>query len=148
MQKKHTPIISEFNIKKKIGYLKPHCLAKKLGLTKRQYRKCNVVDLLLGHWQLISLGQFSYDNWATQISSITGKIISGQAICKRMVNETTFFLTELLNKSMQQKYFRFLWVYSPQEKPRGNHSEEPGCPKLGVRQVVHRTRQMHLVAHH
>lgn len=104
MQKSHTPIISDFNIKKKIGYLKPHSLAKKLGLSTRQYRKCNVVDLLLGHWQLLSLKQFSYDNWATQISSITGKMISGQAICKRMVKETTFFLTELLNKSMQQKY--------------------------------------------
>ena len=108
MQKKHTPINSIFNIKKKIGYLKPHSLAIKLGLSKRQYRKCSIVDLLLGHWKLISLNQFSYDNWARQISTITGKTISGQAICKRMLTETTHFLIELLKKSMHQKYESFL----------------------------------------
>ena len=63
-----------------------------------------MVDLLLGHWRLISSGQYSYDNWATQISFITRKRISGQAICKRMINQTIVFLKELLNKSMLQKY--------------------------------------------
>lgn len=104
MQKKHTPLSFVYNIKKKVGYLKPHSLSKKIGLSKRQYRKCSIVDLLLGHWQLISMGQFSYDDWAVQISSITGKIVSGQAVCKRMKNECTLFLTQLLIKSMKQKY--------------------------------------------
>jgi len=108
MQKKHTPRNFDFKLRKKIGHLKPHFLAKKIGLSTRLYRKCNVVDLLLGHWKLISLGQYSYDNWATQISSITGRLISGQAICKRMTNQTITFLQELLNKSMLQKYDNIL----------------------------------------
>ena len=108
MQKKHTPITSEFKARKKLGYLKPHWLAKKTGLSTRRYRKFSVIDLLLGHWRLISMGQYSYDNWAAQISSITGEIISGQGICKRIVDKTVVFLTELLNKSMQQKYDNIL----------------------------------------
>jgi len=46
-------------------------LAKKLNLSKRKDRKCTIVDIILGHWQLLSKSGFSFDNWAMQISIIT-----------------------------------------------------------------------------
>lgn len=78
-------------------------MAKKIGASKRKSRKCTIVDILLGYWQLASMKQFSFDNWAIQISSITGKTISGQAVWKRITPEIILFLKELLNKSFRQK---------------------------------------------
>lgn len=94
---------STYNIRQNLGHLKTKSLALKLGVCKRKDRKFSVVDMLLSYWQLIPLRQFSYDNWASQISSLTGKIVSGQAVCKRMNFSIIIFLQELLKKSFKQK---------------------------------------------
>lgn len=104
MQKAHTQLPSMVKIKQKIGYLKPYSLAKKNKFSKRAHRKCSVVDILLGYWVLISKNRFSYDNWAMQISFITGKTISGQALWKRITPNMVKLLKLLLEKSLKQKY--------------------------------------------
>lgn len=76
-------------------------LAKKLGATYRRDRKFSVVDMILGYWQLMSVGEFSFDKWAEQISLLTRSPISGQALWKRMRPEMVLLLKSLLVKSLQ-----------------------------------------------
>ncbi len=92
------------NVRKTLGHYKAKSLAIKMGTTRRKLRKFSVVDMLLAYWQLVSLGQFSYDDWASQISSFIGKTVSGQAVCKRMSHSMVEFIKELLNKSFKQKH--------------------------------------------
>jgi len=108
MQKSHTHSSSFVKIKQKIGYLKPNVLAKKLKVIKRKNRKGSVVEFLLGYWILISKNQFSFDNWAMHISTITGKTISGQAVWKRITPNMVVFLKALLDKSFKQKCKPFM----------------------------------------
>jgi len=104
MQRHNTQLQPVFKIKKKIGFLKPKALAKKLNLSKRKDRKYTIVDIILGHWQLISKSGFSFDNWAMQISIITGKTISGQGLWKRITRpEVIVFIKTLLDKSFKQR---------------------------------------------
>ena len=109
MQRKNTQLQSVLKIKQKLGFLKPKSLAKKLNLTKRMDRKCTIVDIILGHWQLISNGGFSFDNWAMQVSTITGKTLSGQGLWKRVVRpEIIPYIKALLHKSFKQKCDSFI----------------------------------------
>lgn len=108
MQKTHTQMYSFPKIKQKIGYLKPYALEKRLTINKRKNRKASIVDILLGYWLLISKNEFSFDNWAMQISTITGDTISGQAIWKRITPKMIVFLKTLLGKSFKQKTNYFL----------------------------------------
>jgi hypothetical protein len=108
MQKAHTQSSSIIKIKQKLGYLKVHSLAKKNKVTRRANRKCSVVDILLSYWILISRNKFSYDSWAIQISNLTGKTISGQAVWKRITPKMVCFIKLLLEKSLKQKYASFM----------------------------------------
>lgn len=109
MQRNNTQLQPVLKIKQKLGFLKPMSLAKKLNLSKREDRKCTIADILLGHWQLISKGSFSFDNWAMQISTITGRTISGQGLWKRVARpEIVTYIRALLHRSFAQKYGSFM----------------------------------------
>jgi len=60
-----------------------------------------VVDIIIRYWQLISVGEFSYDKWTTQISILINKSISGQAVWKRIVPE----MVELMKQWLKNKGF-------------------------------------------
>lgn len=92
------------NIRKNLGRLKAKSLAKKTGASRRKNRKFSVVDIILSYWLLISKGRFSYDDWATKISSIINDSVSGQAIWKRITPEIIIFLEQLLIKTFRQNY--------------------------------------------
>ncbi len=79
------------NIRQILGFMKAGALAKKVGASIRKGRKCSVTDILIGYWELLPVGQFSYDAWAGRVSGLIKGTISGQAICKRMNNSMVFF---------------------------------------------------------
>lgn len=68
-------------IKKRLGYLKPIALAKKLKVVVRKPKKILVTNLLLSYWLLISKGKSSYENWAMELSMLQKETVSSQAIC-------------------------------------------------------------------
>lgn len=99
---------SEFKVSSFFAKVKAKSLAKKLGAIKRKSRKFTVVDIIIGYWHLLSTGDFSYDKWARQISLLTNKGISGQALWKRLGHEMVILLKELLQKSFQQHSNSFI----------------------------------------
>ena len=102
MQGKRIQLPSD-NIRKIFGRLRTNSLARYYGAVSRKQRKFSTVDLLLGFWQLLSIGEFSYDKWALQISSITKQTVSGQAVWKRMNGQLVELLKALLQKSLSRK---------------------------------------------
>ena len=103
MQVNRVPLSND-NIRQIFGRYKTKSLAKKIGASQRKFRKFSVVDIIISYWQLISVGEFSYDKWATQISLLTNKSISGQAVWKRIGPEMVELMKQLLQKSFKQKY--------------------------------------------
>lgn len=96
--------ISDSNIKQKIAARKINFWAKSWKLIKRKGRKINVSDLLLGYLLLIKQGEFSYDNWATNIHTATGKSITGQGVWKWMSKILVEFVEFLLEKELKRKF--------------------------------------------
>ncbi len=96
--------ISDRNIKQKLANRKINFWAKSLKLIKRKGRKINVSDLLLGYLLLIKQGEFSYDNWATNIHTATGKSITGQGVWKWMSKKLVEFVEFLLEKELKMKF--------------------------------------------
>ena len=103
MQVNRIPFNSD-NIRQIFGRYKTKSLAKKTGASQRKDRKFSVIDIIISYWQLLSVGEFSYDKWATQISILTNKSISGQAVWKRIRPEMIELMKQLLKKSFKQKY--------------------------------------------
>lgn len=96
--------LSSDNIRKIFGRLHTKSLAKKHGATQRKERKFSSVDLILSLWQLISIGEFSYDKWALQIGMLTNQKISGQAVWKRVGPPMLNVMKQLLEKSLKQRF--------------------------------------------
>lgn len=96
--------LSSDNIRKIFGRLHTKSLAKKCGATQRKERKFSAVDLILSLWQLISIGEFSYDKWAIQIGMLTNQKISGQAVWKRVGPAMLELMKQLLDKSLKQRF--------------------------------------------
>jgi hypothetical protein len=107
MQAKRIPFSSN-KVRHFFKYHRVKSLAKKLGATYRKDRKFSVVDMILGYWQLMSIGEFSFDQWASQISLLTRKPVSGQALFKRMRPEMILLLKSLLVKSFQSSPRSFI----------------------------------------
>ena len=103
MQVNRVPL-SNGNIRQIFGRYRTKSLARKIGAIQRKDRKFSVVDIIISYWQLISVGEFSYDKWATQISLLTNKSISGQAVWKRIGPKMVELMKQLLQKSFKQKY--------------------------------------------
>ena len=95
-------------IKKRLGYLKPIALAKKLKVVVRKPKKILVTNLLLSYWLLISKGKSSYENWAMELSMLQKETVSSQAIWKRVDSNMLIFVEELLEKSLRQKCDSFV----------------------------------------
>lgn len=96
--------LSSDNIRKIFGRLHTKSLAKKCGATQRKERKFSTVDLILGLWQLISIGEFSYDKWAIQIGVLTKRKVSGQAVWKRVGPPMLHLMRQLLEKCLKQRF--------------------------------------------
>lgn len=105
---KNNPLPRLDNIKKQLGNLKAKHLAKSKGAIKRKPRKFSVIDILVSFWLLELQNQFSFDHWASQISILVNKTISGQAVFKRINTNYIDFLKALLDKSFSQKFKLFL----------------------------------------
>lgn len=123
---------SKANIRKILGSLKAHSLARKVGAMKRKGRKCSVIDYLMGFWLACSSGHYSYDLWAGHISRITGKAISGQAICKRTGCLMVVCLKAMLKKTFRKKYASLcdqglLGSFSNVYVQDATHFSLPGC---------------------
>mgnify|MGYP003433667236 FL=1 len=78
-------------------------LAKKTNAQRRKARKCTAAQLLVSFWELCGKGSNSYDNWAVKVSRLIGGTITGMAICKRMNDGMTPFLTELLGAALARR---------------------------------------------
>ncbi len=59
-------------------------IARKSKVVIRKARKCDVVNLLIGYFAMISNSGFSYDDWAKSLGGLIRSTISGQAVCKRL----------------------------------------------------------------
>ena len=83
-------------------------IAKKVGASKRKERKASSTDIIVSYWKALSVGTFSYDIWAQQISNTIGKTYSKQAIWKRIGPEFITLLKILIEKSFKQKLDKFI----------------------------------------
>jgi len=107
MQENRIPFNAD-NIKQILGRFKTKSLAKKTGALQRKHRKFSVVDIIISYWQLISVGEFSYDKWAIQIGLLVNKRVSGQAVWKRINPGMIELMKRLLQKSFKQRCDAFL----------------------------------------
>ncbi len=55
---------SEIKVKDFFRRYKAISLSKKIRASKRKDRKFSAIDLILGYWQILSAGEYSYDKWA------------------------------------------------------------------------------------
>ncbi len=83
-------------------------LAKETKVIQRKPRKISPVNLILSHWQMISQGDYSFDNWAIQLELITGKRVSGQAVWKRMNSDLVSLVKKLLDISFKENHGDFI----------------------------------------
>lgn len=98
----------EDNIRQIFGTFKTKSLASKIGASQRKDRKFSVIDIIISYWQLTSIGEFSYDKWASQISILVNKNISGQAVWKRLSPQLVELVKLLLEKSFKRKLEGFI----------------------------------------
>jgi hypothetical protein len=95
---------SASNIRQIFGRLRANSLAKQIGATQRKSRKFTAVDIIISYWQLITVGEFSYDKWSIQLSLLVNGTISGQAVWKRIGPKMVELLKLLLKKSFKRDY--------------------------------------------
>lgn len=94
-------IISEYLTIKGINKI-----SKLSGYKKRNSGKINARNLIIGFMMMISKKMNSYESWASEVSVLTGKSLTRQAIENRMNQETSsmikILLTEKLTDSINQ----------------------------------------------
>lgn len=82
-------------------------LAQKCGYKKRNRGKINARSLIIGFMMMISKKINTYEAWASEVSALTGKSVTRQAIENRMRPETAamlkMILEEKLRESLSQK---------------------------------------------
>ena len=88
------------SIVKKIQHISFNKLAVRSGFKQRKERKIKGKDLLIGFILMSLHGRNTYQYWAEQVSLITGKMISKQAIWKKVTPLLTNFLSAVLQESL------------------------------------------------
>lgn len=79
-------------------------LAYSTQFCKRKPIKIHVTDFLLSFCQMMYGGKFSLRNWASCLSSMTGKIISFQALAKKLQFRHLNFTQTLLSRALEHKF--------------------------------------------
>ena len=88
------------SIVKKLQHISFNKLAVRSGFKQRKERKIKGKDLLIGFILMSLHGRNTYQYWAEQVSLITGKMISKQAIWKKVTPLLTNFLSAVLQESL------------------------------------------------
>lgn len=83
--------------------VKINSLAKKCGFIKRNSGKIKPKILILSFMLMVSKKRNTYEAWSDEISLLTGKRISRQAVEERMVPETSLFLKKIFEESFKKK---------------------------------------------
>ena len=78
-------------------------LAFETGFAVRQARKITAESLLIGFFQMMFCGEFSFRLWANQVSRLNNVLISFQAIAKRLDFRQEPFFHALFQKALLSK---------------------------------------------
>jgi len=77
-------------------------LAQQCGYKKRNRGKIKARNLIIGFMMMISKKINTYEAWASEVSALTGKTVTRQAIENRMKPETTTMLKMILDEKLRE----------------------------------------------
>jgi len=77
-------------------------LAQQCGYKKRNRGKIKARNLIIGFMMMISKKINTYEAWASEVSALTGKAVTRQAIENRMKPETTTMLKMILDEKLRE----------------------------------------------
>lgn len=77
-------------------------IALKYGFKKRESGKISIGNLIIGFMMIISKKINTYEAWASEVSTLTGKALTRQAIEERMKPETATTLKMILEEKLRE----------------------------------------------
>jgi len=95
---------NSFKITQILNDLNVETLASSTQFKKRKPIKINATDFLVSFCHMMYGGKFSLRNWASCLSSITGKIISFQALAKKLQFRHLHFTQTVLTRALEHKF--------------------------------------------
>ncbi len=78
-------------------------VAEKTGFIKRKPQKIAAFEFVFGLILCFCKKKNTYSHWAEEITKLTGKKVSKQALCKKITKETVTFCKDLLKETVSKK---------------------------------------------
>ena len=78
-------------------------VAEKTGFIKRKPKKIPAYEFVFGLILCFCKKKNTYSHWAEEVSKLTGKKVSKQALCKKITEDTVSFCKNLLQETITKK---------------------------------------------